>query len=101
MLALILMILELTATCPLGPGVRYTPPVGWALVQVQTQGQISNCAPGEHPAPLMPYCTAMNYPRYAENTVTLRRTVHVGETVEAPTGCAMTMQGTEPKEEKP
>jgi hypothetical protein len=94
------MLLELIATCVIGAGVTYTPPEGWTLERVQTQGQISNCAPSEGTARLglMPYCTAMQYPRYADNTVTLRRTVQVGEKVQAPPGCEMTMQSTAPKE---
>jgi hypothetical protein len=92
------MILELIATCVIGAGVTYTPPAGWTLIQVQTQGQISNCSPAQTTWPVPMYCTAMNYPRYEENTVTIQRSVQVGETVQAPPGCEVKMQGSEPKE---
>lgn len=78
------MIIELllTATCTLGPGVDYTAPQGWVISKVQTQGQINACSGVT--------CLAINYPIYADNRVTVTRTITPGETVTAPAGCDVT-----------
>jgi hypothetical protein len=86
------MLLELllTATCVIGAGVEYTPPQGWTLERVTFQGQIDACSFDKGSS--YGTCVAINYPRHANNAVTLRRTVQVGEQVQAPEGCALTSE---------
>jgi len=79
------MLLELIATCVLGAGVVYTPPAGWTLTQVKFSGVQQICNHngfGGTCLAIMP--TVIN-----ENSVTLRRAIAVGETVEAPPGCTL------------
>jgi hypothetical protein len=76
------MLLELilTATCLMDAG-TYLPPDGWTITQVQFKG---------HWHPMMAPIT--------ENTVTLHRTVQIGEQVQAPKGCTLTSEAKETKE---
>ena len=89
--------LLLTAMCTVGPGVLYEPPEGWTLRSVAFTGQISGCA---SIGSSWGTCNAMNYPRYEHNTVTVVRTVQVGEQVKAPEGCALTSEAKEVPGEK-
>jgi hypothetical protein len=96
-MSFLLLELLLTATCVVGPGVLYEPPQGWTLRSVAFTGQVSGCS--ESTSGIIT-CTAMVYPRYKDNTVTVTRTVQVGEQVKAPEGCQLTSEAKEAIDER-
>lgn len=97
------MLLELVVTCMIGAGITYTPPEGWQFERVAFVGTretyvfspttISHKALGYMTTgPIVSSCAAVVVAPILNNTVTLRRTVQVGEVIQAPEGCTMTTE---------
>lgn len=84
------MVLELVATCIIGAGIYYTPPEGWRLEATAFSGTRDVCNRGDGGRYLT--CFAINVEPIKDNTVTLRKTVQVGEAVKAPKECSMTVE---------
>ncbi len=81
------MILTLVATCIISAGMTFTPPDGWVLMRVAFQGWMTPCVGN--------VCLSIVSVPVKDNTVTMHRTIQVGESATAPEGCQLTLEAKE------
>ena len=79
--------LQLIAVCYLAGQITFTIPGGWRVTTVYTGG-----SPEYLQTQTLLYCSPECQETRRKAFVTLERTITVGETVEAPQGCTLTIE---------
>ena len=78
--------LTILAVCTLAAQMVFTPPEGWTVVSVYTGGRKLS-----RPTMTSEYCNSECEARREHPSITLQKMIKVGDVVEGPQGCTLTM----------